>query len=50
VEIANRGIRDAAHTDPALALGVNTAAGQVTYAPVAEAHGLTSAALAEVLG
>jgi alanine dehydrogenase len=50
VEIADRGIRAAAHSDPALALGVNTVAGQITYAPVAEAHALPSVALAEVLG
>ena len=50
VEIAHRGIRAAAHSDAALALGVNTVAGQITYAPVAEAHGLPSVALAEVLG
>ena len=49
VEIANRGIRAAANADPALALGVNTAGGQITYAPVAEAHGLPSVPLAEVL-
>jgi alanine dehydrogenase len=49
LEIANRGIRAAVLADPALALGVNTAAGQVTYTPVAEAHGLPSVPLAEVL-
>ncbi|MCW2600638.1 MAG: ald [Frankiales bacterium] len=49
VEIANRGIRAAVEADPALALGVNTAAGQVTYAPVAEAHGLPAVPLSEVL-
>jgi alanine dehydrogenase len=49
VEIANRGITAAVQADPALALGVNTAAGQVTYAPVAEAHGLASVPLSEVL-
>jgi alanine dehydrogenase len=50
VEIADRGIRAAVEADPALALGVNTVAGQVTYAPVAEAHGLASVPLSEVLG
>jgi alanine dehydrogenase len=50
VEIANRGIRAATSADPALALGVNTVAGQVTYLPVAEAHGLRAVALDEVLG
>ena len=49
VEIADRGIRAAVESDPALALGVNTVAGQVTYAPVAEAHGLPAVPLAEVL-
>jgi alanine dehydrogenase len=42
VEIANRGIKAAAEKDPALALGINTVGGQLTNAPVAEAHGLTS--------
>jgi alanine dehydrogenase len=50
VSIANRGVVDAARRDPALALGVNVVGGQVTYEPVAEAHGLTSVALAEVWG
>ena len=50
VEIANRGIKQAVASDPALALGVNTVGGHVTYAPVAEAHGLPVAALSEVLG
>jgi alanine dehydrogenase len=48
LEIANRGVVDAARRDPALALGVNVVAGQVTYAPVADAHGLTAVPLAEV--
>jgi alanine dehydrogenase len=50
VEIADRGIRAAAQADPALALGVNTVGGSLTYAPVGEAHGLPSVPLAEVLG
>jgi alanine dehydrogenase len=50
VEIADRGIRAAVESDPALALGVNTVGGHVTYAPVAEAHGLASVPLSEVLG
>jgi alanine dehydrogenase len=41
VELADRGWRDALRADPALALGLNTHAGQVTYGPVAEAHGMT---------
>ena len=50
VEIADLGIRAAVDADPALALGVNTVGGVCTYAPVAEAHGLDVAVLAEVLG
>jgi len=49
VEIANKGIKAACAADPALALGVNTVGGQLTYAPVAEAHGLSSVDLAAVL-
>jgi alanine dehydrogenase len=48
VEIANRGIVEATRRDHALALGVNVVGGQVTYEPVADAHGLTSVPLAEV--
>jgi alanine dehydrogenase len=50
VELANRGWRDALRVDPALALGLNTHAGEVTYGPVAEAHGLPHLPVAEVLG
>jgi alanine dehydrogenase len=50
VEIANKGLRAAVAADPALAPGVNTHAGQVVYAPVAEAHGMTLVPLAEALG
>ncbi|MEU4570130.1 alanine dehydrogenase [Micromonospora sp. NPDC023956] len=50
VELANHGWREALRRDPALALGLNTHAGQVTYGPVAEAHGMTTLPLAEVLG
>lgn len=50
VEIANRGIRAAVGADPALALGVNTVGGQVTYAPVAEAHSMIAVPLVEALG
>jgi alanine dehydrogenase len=49
VEIANRGIAAACAADPALALGVNTVGGQLTYAPVGEAHNLPTVPLAEVL-
>jgi len=47
--IANLGWREALRRDPALALGLNTHAGAVTNAGVAAAHGLTSAAVADVL-
>jgi alanine dehydrogenase len=49
LELANRGWRAALRADPALALGLNTYDGQVTYGPVAEAHGLRAVDLAEVL-
>jgi alanine dehydrogenase len=49
VELANRGWREALRADPALALGLNTHGGQVTYGPVAEAHGMSHVALEEVL-
>jgi alanine dehydrogenase len=49
VELANRGWRDALRADPALALGLNTHAGQVTYGPVAEAHGIAHLPVREVL-
>jgi alanine dehydrogenase len=48
VSIADRGVREAVRRDPALALGVNVVGGQITYAEVAEAHGLKSVPLAEV--
>jgi alanine dehydrogenase len=47
IEIADRGWRDAASVDPALALGVNVVDGAVVYGPVAEAHGLETAPLQE---
>jgi alanine dehydrogenase len=49
LELANFGWRDAVRRDPALALGVNTHAGQVVYGPVADAHGMAVLPLAEVL-
>ncbi len=49
VELANKGWKEACRTDHALALGLNTHAGELTYAPVAEAHGLPSLKLDEVL-
>jgi len=50
LEIANNGLRAAIDADPALAPGVNVAGGQVTYGPVAEAHGMVPADPAQVLG
>ena len=49
VELADRGWRDALRADHALSLGLNTYDGHVTYGPVAEAHGVQSVELAEVL-
>ncbi|MCZ7422093.1 alanine dehydrogenase [Verrucosispora sp. WMMA2121] len=49
LELANHGWREAARRDPALALGLNTHDGQVVYGPVAEAHGLPTLPLTEVL-
>jgi len=49
VEIANRGWRDALRADPALALGLNTYEGSITYRSVAEAHGLPWIATSEAI-
>jgi alanine dehydrogenase len=49
IEIADRGWREALRRDPSFAGGLNTHEGQVTCQPVAEAHGLPFAPLAEVL-
>ncbi|MGK5739843.1 alanine dehydrogenase [Micromonospora sp. URMC 103] len=49
LELANHGWREALRRDPALALGLNTHDGQVTYGPVAEAHGMAVLPLADVL-
>ena len=49
LELANLGWRDAVRRDAALALGVNTHDGHVVYGPVAEAHGMQTLPLAEVL-
>jgi alanine dehydrogenase len=49
VELANRGWREALKADHALALGLNTHDGAVTYGPVAEAHGMASRTLEEAL-
>ncbi len=49
VELANHGWRQALRSDPALAKGLNTHAGLITYEPVAQAHGLSSTPLPQVL-
>jgi alanine dehydrogenase len=49
VKLANLGWRDALRQDGALALGLNTYDGHVTYGPVAEAHGMTSMPVQEAL-
>jgi alanine dehydrogenase len=49
LELANLGWRAALRADAALALGLNTHDGHVTYGPVAEAHGMQTQTLAEVL-
>ena len=50
LELANHGWREALRRDPALALGLNTHDGHVTYGPVAEAHGMEHVTLASVVG
>ena len=49
VELANRGWKEACNRDAALAKGLNAHEGQLTYREVAEAHGLSSVDLADVL-
>jgi alanine dehydrogenase len=49
VDLAVHGVADACATDPALALGVNVVAGEVTHEGVAEAIGKAHTPLAEVL-
>ncbi len=49
LELANLGWRAALRADPALAAGLNTWDGQVTYASVAQAHALPSVAPAAAL-
>ncbi len=49
VALAERGLEDAVREDPALARGVNVYEGSVVYEPVAEAHGLESAALDDLI-
>jgi alanine dehydrogenase len=47
--IADHGLAGAIARDPALAKGVNVVEGRITYAAVAEAHGLPSTPLSEAL-
>jgi alanine dehydrogenase len=47
--LADKGVARAVADDPALARGVNVTRGAVTYAAVAEAHGLACTPLADVL-
>ena len=49
VRIADHGWLEALRADPALAQGLNTHAGDITCAPVADAFGLDSVALEQVL-
>jgi alanine dehydrogenase len=49
VDLADRGVHGAVAHNPGLKLGVNVAAGQVTYAPVAEAVGVPVADVEEAL-
>jgi alanine dehydrogenase len=49
VALANKGWRQALRDDQPLALGLNTHDGHVTYGPVADAHGMASVALEDVL-
>jgi len=48
--IADKGWRRAVADDPALAKGVNVLDGQITYRPVAEAHGMDFTPLEEIIG
>jgi alanine dehydrogenase len=47
--IANKGLREAVASDPALAKGVNVIDGKLTYEAVADAHGLAYTPLEDVL-
>ncbi|GAA0516443.1 alanine dehydrogenase [Saccharopolyspora subtropica] len=49
VRIADQGWQQACRTDAALAGGLNTYDGKLVNAPVAEAHGLTSTPISDVL-
>jgi alanine dehydrogenase len=49
VALANKGWHQALSDDPSLALGLNTHAGALTYAPVADAHTLPHTKLTEFI-
>ena len=49
IKLADSGWKDASKADPALALGLNTHGGHITYAAVAEAFGMDSITLEEAL-
>ena len=49
LRIANLGWQGAVRADPALAEGVNVVAGEVVYMPVADAHDMAFAPLAQLL-
>jgi alanine dehydrogenase len=49
IDLATKGVHRAMAASPGLAQGVNVAAGQVTYRPVAEATGLPYTPLEEAL-
>ena len=50
VALADKGWQQALRDDPSLALGLNTHAGGLTNAPVAEAHGMANTPLEGALG
>ena len=50
IDLANHGVVEAVAANRGLKLGVNVAAGQVTYAPVAEAVGVPYVPVDDVLG
>jgi alanine dehydrogenase len=49
LNIAGKGWKDAARSDPALSEGVNVAEGRIVYKPVADAHGLPYQPLGQLL-
>ena len=49
VKLADQGWKDAMRADPSMAKGLNTDAGQITYAAVGDAFGLDSISLEEAL-